>query len=99
MEHVIRSLDDHAKELRHTLTATQRRIEELRPHIDKPFDHEEKLQTLVQRQQEIMKALDLTKNQASNQLSAEEVPVVEEVIQPENVIAIEKKPKIRMAAA
>jgi len=46
-----------------------------------------------------MKALDLTKNQASNQLSAEEVPIIEEVIQPENVVAIEEKPKIRMAVA
>jgi N12 class adenine-specific DNA methylase len=99
MEHVVRSLDGHANELRNTLTATQRRIEELRPHVDKPFDHEEKLQTLVQRQQEIMKALDLNKNQASNQLSAEEVPVIEETIQPENIIAIEEKPKIRMAVA
>jgi uncharacterized protein (UPF0335 family) len=99
MEHVVRSLDDHAKELRSTLATTQRRIEELRPHVDKPFDHEEKLQTLVQHQQEIMKALDLTKNQASNQLSAEVVPIIEEVIQPENVVAIEEKPKIRMAVA
>jgi uncharacterized protein (UPF0335 family) len=99
MEHVVRSLDGHANELRDTLTATRRRIEELRPHVDKPFDHEEKLQTLVQRQQEIMKALDLNKNQASNQLSAEEVPVIEETIQPENVISIEEKPRIRMAVA
>jgi hypothetical protein len=99
IEHVVRSLDDHAKEIRNTLTATNRRIEELRPHVDKPFDHEVKLQTLVQRQQEIMQALDLNKNQASNQLSAEEVPIVEEVIQPENVITIENKPRIRMAVA
>jgi N12 class adenine-specific DNA methylase len=99
MEHVVRSLDGHANELRNTLNATHRRIEELRPHVDKAFDHEEKLQTLVLRQQEIMKSLDLTKNQASNQLSAEEVPVVEEAIQPENVVAIENKPRIRMAAA
>jgi ribosomal protein S13 len=53
----------------------------------------------VQRQQEIMQALDLNRNQASNQLSAEEVPIVEEVIQPENVITIENKPRIRMAVA
>jgi cell shape-determining protein MreC len=73
LEHMVRSLDDHAHELRNTLAATHRRIEELRPQVDKPFDHEEKLHALVQRQQELMKALDLNKNQASNQLSAEEV--------------------------
>ena len=99
MEHVVRSLESHANELQNTLTATRRRIEELRPHVDKPFDYEEKLQTLVQRQQEIMKALDLTKNQASNQLSAEEVPVVEETIQPENVVAIENKSRMRITVA
>jgi N12 class adenine-specific DNA methylase len=80
MEHIVRSLDDHANDLRKTLAATQRRIEELRPHIDKPFDHEEKLQTLMHRQQEIMEALDLTKNQAASNLSAEETPVIEEAV-------------------
>ncbi len=99
LEYVIRSLDGHANELRTQLTTARRRIEELLPLIDKPFEHEERLQSLVLRQQEIMKALDLTKNQASNQLSAEEVPIVEEVIQPENVIAVEDKPKVKMAIA
>ena len=97
LEHVVRSLDDHANELRNTLAATHRRIEELRPHIDKPFEHEAKLQRLVQCQQELMKALDLNKNQASNQLSAEEVPVIETVIQPENDVVSENKSIIRMA--
>ncbi len=89
LEHVVRSLDDHANELRDTLTTTHRRIEELRPHVDKPFEHEEKLQGLLQRQLELMKALDLNKNQASNQLSAEEVPVVEEAVQAESLTAFE----------
>jgi hypothetical protein len=97
MEHVVRSLDTHAQELRQNLAATRRRIEELRPHIEKPFEHEERLHELVQRQQELMKALDLNKNQASNQLSAEEVPVIEEVIQPENVLAIEDKSRMKMS--
>ncbi len=52
MEHVVRSLESHANDLRQTLAATHRKIEELRPHIDKPFDHQERLQSLVQRQQE-----------------------------------------------
>ncbi len=86
LEHVVRSLDEHAKEIRNTLASTHRRIEELRPHVDRPFEHEEKLQGLVQRQQELMKALDLNKNQASNRLSAEEVPIVEEVELSEKII-------------
>jgi N12 class adenine-specific DNA methylase len=90
LEHMVRSLDDHAHELRNTLAATHRRIEELRPQVDKPFDHEEKLHALVQRQQELMKALDLNKNQASNQLSAEEVPSIEEISLAEKPTSTEK---------
>jgi N12 class adenine-specific DNA methylase len=99
LEHLVRSLDDHAEELRHRVAATHRRIEDLRPHIDKPFEHQEKLQTMIQRQQELMNALDLTKNQASNQLSAEEVPVVEEVTQQENVTSATLTPPMRIAIA
>jgi hypothetical protein len=98
MEHLVRSLESHANDLRQTLAATHRKIEELLPHTDKPFDHEGRLQTLVQRQQELMKELDLTKNHASNQLSAEPAAEVEEVIQPTNAVTpFERKPKNKMA--
>jgi regulator of replication initiation timing len=99
MEHVVRSLDDHTNQLQQTLATTLRKIEELKPHLASPFAHEEKLQSLIQRQQEIMDALDLTKDQASNRLSAEEVPVVEEIIQPENVVSIESSSGTKMAIA
>jgi hypothetical protein len=95
MEHVVRSLDVHANELRNTLTSTHRRIEELRPHTDKSFDHDEKMQILVQRQQEIMKVLDLNKNQASNQLTAETEPIVEEINRHEIKTSTEKVGTLR----
>jgi hypothetical protein len=44
----------------------------LEAKIGQPFEHESKLQSLVLRQQELETALDITKNQASNALSAEE---------------------------
>ena len=44
---------------------------ELESKIGQPFEHESKLQSLVLRQQELENALDITKNQASNALSAE----------------------------
>src|ERR1019366_9098624 len=71
MEHVVRSLDERMNEGRNELAQTKHRLEELEPHAHKPFEHEEKLKGLILRQQEIVQALDLTKNQASNQLSAE----------------------------
>jgi N12 class adenine-specific DNA methylase len=99
MEHVVRSLDDHTNQYRETRTATLRKIEDLKPHVASPFPHEDKLQTLIHRQQEIMDTLDLTKDQASNRLSAEEVPIVEEIIQPENVVSIESGLSPKMAVA
>jgi hypothetical protein len=68
-------------ECRNDLAQTKHRLEELQPHAHKPFEHEEKLKGLIQRQQEIVQALDLTKNQASNSLAAEPTPVIEESVQ------------------
>ena len=98
LEHVVRSLDDRINECRNDLTGTQRRLEELSPHAHKPFEHEEKLQCLIHRQQEIVQALDLTKNQASNSLAAEPTSVVEESVQEGQLIAraINEKPKLAM---
>jgi phage-related minor tail protein len=38
--------------------------------VGEPFEHEAKLKNLTQRQDEIVKSLDLTRNQASNRLDA-----------------------------
>jgi type II secretory pathway component PulF len=83
-------------ECRNDLAGTQRRLEELQPHAHKPFEHEEKLKGLIQRQQEIVQALDLTKNQASNSLAAEPTLVVEESSREGQSIttAIKEKPKL-----
>jgi hypothetical protein len=78
LEHTIRSLDESRNAYRENFANTQRRIEELQPHAYKPFEHEEKLQSLIQRQQEIIQALDLTKNQASHSMAAEGTFLVEE---------------------
>jgi hypothetical protein len=78
LEYAVRSLEAQRITYGETLTSTQRRIEELKPHTHKPFPHDEKLRSLVARQQEIVQALDLNKNQASNQLEAEPTVVIEE---------------------
>ena len=57
--------------------------EDLTKQLDHPFEHEEKLATATKRQQEIITALDITKNQASAKLDAGEEQSTE---------AIEDKP-------
>jgi hypothetical protein len=81
LEHVVRSLDERISEFRSDLAETQRRLEELQPHAHKPFEHEEKLKNLIQRQQEIVKALDLNKNHAANSLAADPTIGVEQPVQ------------------
>jgi hypothetical protein len=48
--------------------------------VGEPFEHEAKLKTLTQRQDEIVKSLDLTRNQASNRLDAATPPDGEEAV-------------------
>jgi len=96
LEHVVRSFDERLNECRNNLTVTQRRLEELLPHAHKPFDHEEKLKGLIQRQQEIVQALDLTKNQASNSLAAEPTAVLEESVHEGQLITRANKEKLKL---
>jgi hypothetical protein len=96
LEHVVRSLDERISEFRSDLAGTQRRLEELQPHAHKPFEHEEKLKNLIQRQQEIVKALDLDKNQAANSLAAEPTMVVEESIQEKQSLTLANAGKTKI---
>jgi hypothetical protein len=96
LEHVVRSLDERISECRNDLAGTQRRLEELQPHAHKPFEHEEKLKGLIERQQEIVQALDLTKNQASHSLAAEPTSVVEESLQERLAVSQAKKAQSKL---
>ena len=55
-------------------------VAELEAKVGEPFEHEAKLKTLTQRQEEIVKALDLTRNQASNRLDAAPASEGEEAV-------------------
>jgi hypothetical protein len=85
MEHVVRSLDEYVADREKELVETKQRVSDLRPHLTKPFEHEEKLQELVCRQSEIVKAFDLTKSQASHQLGTEEVVQFENEMEKKSV--------------
>ena len=98
LEHTIRSLDDRRIAYRETLASTQRRIEELQPHVHKPFDHDRQLQSLIQRQQEILNDLDLTKNQAPSTLDAEPPIALDEAVNDKITGSAVASPSYRITA-
>ncbi len=73
VEHTIQHLDDLADNLARNIADTRKRLADTQAQVDTPFEYAERLAALVQRQQEIEDALDLTKNQAPRQFDAESV--------------------------
>ena len=65
LEHALDSVEDRLRERETDLAQSRRQSADLAKQLDHPFEHEEKLATAAKRQQEIVTALDITKNQAS----------------------------------
>jgi N12 class adenine-specific DNA methylase/TolA-binding protein/predicted O-methyltransferase YrrM len=65
LEHALDAIEDRLREREANLTQSSRQIVDLTNQLDQPFEHEEKLAEATKRQQEIVTALDITKNQAS----------------------------------
>ena len=72
LESTVRNLESTAAGFRQSLRDTEKRIRDLGPHAHKAFEHENKLSQLVIRQQEIIKSLDLSRDQAPNVFGANE---------------------------
>jgi N12 class adenine-specific DNA methylase len=72
LEYVIQNIEDRIERSTRELSDCEKRVQELESKIGQTFEHEEKLHSLAQRQQELEAALDVTKNQAPNSLAAEE---------------------------
>jgi hypothetical protein len=66
LEHTIRALDDRVIELKSEMENARKQIGELKRLVSKSFEYGEKLSTLLTRQEELVKALDITKNQAAD---------------------------------
>jgi hypothetical protein len=100
MEYAVQNLEESQSRCLSGIADSEKRKAELEAKIGQPFEHEEKLQSLTVRQQDILKALDITKSQAaSSQDSAnseDEGVSVSPAI--ENRQAIEK-PSVRRAVA
>jgi N12 class adenine-specific DNA methylase len=65
LEHALESLEDRLRERETDLTQSHRQSTDLSKQLDQSFEHKEKLEAATKRQQEIIAALDITKNQAS----------------------------------
>jgi N12 class adenine-specific DNA methylase len=65
LEHALDSIEDRLRERETNLAQSRRQIVDLTNQLNQPFEHEEKLAAAIKRQQEIVTALDITKNQAS----------------------------------
>jgi N12 class adenine-specific DNA methylase len=65
VEHALESMEDRLRERESDLKQYRKQREDLTKQLDHPFEHTEKLAGATKRQQEIIAALDITKNQAS----------------------------------
>ena len=71
LEHALGDMDAQLVEASENLGRLKTRIQDLEAQSHQPFEHQEKLEAAEKRQQEIVAALDLTKNQASTQVDAQ----------------------------
>ena len=81
VEHALESMEDRLRERESDIKQYRKQSEDLTKQLDHPFEHEEKLTVATTRQQEIVTALDITKNQASamvSDFSEESVEVAQE---------------------
>ena len=75
LEYVPQNFEERLSSHQRDLKESEKNCRDLETKIGQPFEHGEKLQSLCQRQKELEDALDITKNQASNALAAEETEV------------------------
>jgi hypothetical protein len=61
------AMQDRRLETERKLAATRRRLDDLREEQAKPFEYEERLTTLLARQRELARELDLDKDEAGTQ--------------------------------
>ncbi|MBL9186676.1 MAG: hypothetical protein JNK23_04310 [Opitutaceae bacterium] len=71
LEHAARSIDDHLVRTREELARTKTDLASLTKAVGGVFEHEERYRELSARQAELVKQLDLTKNQASSLQAAD----------------------------
>jgi hypothetical protein len=79
LEYLVQNLEERVTYNQRDLADSEKKCRELETKLGQPFEHESKLQSLAQRQQQLEDALDITKNQAANSLSTEEAGQTAEI--------------------
>ncbi len=93
----MQGFEERAARLESDIKDLQKRAVELEAKVGAPFEKEERYHHLARRQSEIEDQLDLTKNQAPNQLeAAENTEAIVEGEQPDKNETIKPKPARRM---
>ncbi|HUA67729.1 MAG TPA: helicase, partial [Candidatus Saccharimonadales bacterium] len=75
LEYAAQNLEERLAREESGLADTEKKCRELEEKVGEPFEHEDKLQSLVKRAKELADALDITKNQAASSLAAEETDI------------------------
>lgn len=71
VEYAVQNLEETKHNLEQSIKESKKHITDLNAQCGQTFEYSDRLAALVQRQQEIADALDLTKNQASSQLESD----------------------------
>ena len=97
LESTVQGFEERAARLESDIKDSQKRGIELEAKVGAPFEKEERYHHLAKRQSEIEDQLDLTKNQAPNQLeAAENTEAIVEAEQPDKTETVKHKPARRM---
>ena len=75
LEYVPQNFEDRLLSCEQDLKEAQKNHRELESKVGQPFEHADKFTSLCKRQKELEETLDITKNQASNSLAAEQTEV------------------------
>jgi N12 class adenine-specific DNA methylase len=71
VEHAARSIEERIGRAQENLTQTRKSLVDFAALADRPFEHESRYREVVTRQAELVQALDITKNQKAEGLSAD----------------------------
>ncbi|MDI1334567.1 MAG: N-6 DNA methylase [Lacunisphaera sp.] len=75
LEHAVACIEDRIAAREADLNQTTKNHKELSALVGQPFEHTVRLEQLLSRQNELVESLDLTKNQASSELSGDVIEV------------------------
>ncbi|MGH7988990.1 MAG: DEAD/DEAH box helicase, partial [Limisphaerales bacterium] len=99
LEYLVQNMESQLTDKQNELANAEKQRDELKDKIGQPFEHEAKLQTLIARQNELDKKLDITKNQAASSLAAEATEPAVEVESEDETESVENEVKVAPSRA